>query len=102
VAQLLFDSGAQLAVEPAKGEMLVYLVHPVPHVSTPGWVDALKRCHVRRRGLWPIQVGGRHTPSGAELVVLTRLPERALTPQRLEEAVQSVLRWRDAWHTGVH
>ena len=100
VAQLQFPGGVVLAMEIGREEMLVYTVHEVPFMPAGQWVDALKRCHVRRRGAWPIQVGCRVTPSGWEIVVLTRLSEWGLTPQRLEEAAQSVLQWRDSWFSG--
>lgn len=102
VAQLQFQSGALLAVEPVADEVLIYLVEDAPYTSPAQWLDALKRCHARRRGAWPIQVGRRANAAGStEVVVLTRMPERSLTPQQLEEAVLGVMRWRDEWASGA-
>ena len=102
VAQLQLQSGAVLAVEPVADEVLVYMVEDAPYTSPSQWLDALKRCHTRRKGAWPIQVGRRaNTAGGTQIVVLTRVPERALTPQHLEEAVLGVKRWRDDWASGA-
>lgn len=101
VAQMQFPSGALLAVEPVEEEVLVYTVHDASHAPPAQWLDALKRCHTQRRGSWPMQVGCRTTASGTEIVVLTRVPERALTAQHLEEAVLTVLQWRDNWASGA-
>lgn len=98
VAQIQFSNGAMLVVEPGTDEVLVYLVQGVPHAAPAEWLDALKRCHARRRGAWPIQVGRlANAGGGTDIVMLTRMPERTLTPQRLEEAVLGVMRWRDDW-----
>lgn len=98
VAQFQWPDGSRLAIEAARDEVLVYLVQATHATSPARWLEALERCHVRRRGAWPIQVGRRVNPDGdTDIVVLTRMPERALTPQQLEEAVSSVLRWRDGW-----
>jgi len=102
VAQVQFPNGSLLAVEPAGEEVLVYLVEGAQYTSPAQWLDALKRCHARRGGAWPIQVGRRsNAEGGTDIVVLTRMPERSLTPQHLEEAVNSVTRWRDEWASGV-
>jgi len=102
VAQLQFQSGRLLAVEPVADEVLVYLVEDVRYTSLSQWLDALKRCHARRRGAWPIQVGRvANAAGGTEIVVLTRMPERSATAQQLEEAVHCVMRWRDEWASGA-
>lgn len=100
VAQLAFDSGALLAVEPVerggRGEVLVYLARPLGHEAPRLVRAALKRAHFDQAGAMDVQIGTRGQGPDTLLVALTRVPEREFTPQALERALDHLNRWLDS------
>ena len=98
VACLGLDSGDTLTLEALHDELLVYLVHAAPHVSTAQLLGALQACDLRRTEPGPrLQVGLRGDGGDAHLVLLVRLIGRVLTAADIEAAVDALLGWQRRW-----
>ena len=100
VAQLVFQSGAVLAVEPVRrgeiDEVLVYLGRPLGFEAARLTRRALVKSHYKEAGVRDVQVATRGQGSEAMLYALTRMPEREFTPQALDHAFDYLSRWHDS------
>ncbi len=100
VAQLVFQSGAVLAVEPvSRGEVeeiLIYVSRPVGFNGGRLLRRALVKAHFKEAGTLDIQVCSRGTGSGLALLALVRLPVRNFTLQALDHAFEYLNRWHDS------
>lgn len=100
VVQLVFQSGAVLAVEPVRrgelDEILVYLGRPMGFDAQRLTRKALAKAHFSEAGARDVQVARRGDVPDAMLYALTRMPERDITPQTLDHAFDYLSRWHDS------
>jgi len=98
--QLLLPSGVALGVDGVRHEdrteILVYRAQPVGFDAPRAVRAALLRNHYRHGGPLPIQVAARGEGPDTQLLLVTRLPERAFTVQALEHAFDVLERLADA------
>ncbi len=99
-AQLVFQSGAVLAVEPvSRGEVeevLVYVSRPVGFSGARLLRRALVKAHFKEAGALDIQVSSRGTGTDLTLLALVRIPVRHFTLQTLDHAHDYLNRWHDS------
>lgn len=97
VAQLAFDSGAVLAVEPSQRgeveEVLVYLSQPLGFGAERAIRQALIKAHHSNLGQMPVQVATRGNGPDTALLALVRIPARNFTLQSLDESFDYLKRW---------
>jgi type III secretion system chaperone SycN len=100
VAQLDFQSGAVLAVEPVSrgdiDEVLVYLSRPVGFDGARLMRQALAKAHFKEAGAQDIQVATRGQGPDLVLFALVRMPARDFTLQALVNSFDSLNRWHDS------
>ena len=99
-AQLVFQSGALLAVEPVTrgdiDEVLVYVSRPVGFNGPRLLRQALVKAHFKEAGVLDIQVSTRGQGSDLALLALVRMPARNFTLQTLDHAFDYLNRWHDS------
>lgn len=97
VAQLVFQSGVVLAVEPvSRGEIeevLVYVSRPLGFDGPRLLRRALIKAHFKEAGALDIQVSSRGLGSELALLTLVRMPARNFTLQALDHAFDYLTRW---------
>jgi type III secretion system chaperone SycN len=97
VAQLVFQSGDVLAVEPvSRGdieEVLVYVSRPLGFDGSRLLRRALIKAHFREAGALDIQVSSRGQGPALTLLALVRMPARDFTLQALDHAFDYLNRW---------
>jgi len=97
VAQLVFQSGDVLAVEPvSRGdveEVLVYVSRPLGFNGSRLLRRALIKAHFKEAGALDIQVSSRGQGPSLTLLALVRMPARDFTLQTLDHAFDYLNRW---------
>ena len=100
VAQLEFQSGAVLSIEPVQrgdtDEVLIYLSRPVGFAAPQLMRQALHHAHFKEAGVLSVQVALRGQGAEAGLIALVRLPARDFTLQALDQAFNYLNHWHDS------
>lgn len=100
VAQLVFQSGAVLAVEPvSRGELdevLVYVSRPTGFEGLRLLRQALVKAHFKKAGALDVQVATRGQGPDMALLGLVRIPAREFTLQTLDNTFDYLNRWHDS------
>lgn len=93
---LRMESGRTLAVARAGEQTLVYLSEPLGYDAGALMLKAAKRTHRSRLAGWPVQVAVRQAgDEGDRLIALVRIDDTDVTPLRLEQAAEFLMRWLD-------
>ncbi len=100
VAQLVFDDGAVLVIEPVQrgesDEVLVYLSRPMGFDAPQRRRLALAKAHFKGTDALVVQVASQGQGPEASLMALTRMPARAFTLQSLDHAFDYLNRWHNS------
>lgn len=99
-AQLVFQSGAVLTLEPVTRqdieEVLVYLSRPMGFAAPQLRRRALMNTHFKEASqVHNVQVASHGKGPDSHLIALIRVPARGFTLQSLDQAHEHLSRWHD-------